>query len=37
MRWIVIPALSLALLVGAILAGVGALLAILCAAVWSER
>jgi len=32
MRWIVIPALSLALLVGAILAGVGPFLAILCAA-----
>jgi Ca2+:H+ antiporter len=32
MRWIVIPALSLALLVGAIFAGVGPLLAVLCAA-----
>jgi Ca2+:H+ antiporter len=32
MRWIVIPALSLALLVGAILAGVGPFLAVLCAA-----
>ena len=32
MRWILIPALSLALLVGAVLAGVGPFLAILCAA-----
>jgi Ca2+:H+ antiporter len=32
MRWIVIPALSLALLVVAVLAGVGSFLAVLCAA-----